>query len=162
MAHQWLQFSVRSLLVAMLLCAVGLRFWPSRDVDPPDSQWSELFDDNSPPLTNIPQVTVLSIDRSAARVNVKNVGDTTLQYYSRGPEHVQFFEERYTSGKWTQAAWDWCGTGMESFEIAPHNSAQLAVCFSSDEQLRERVLTYFLEKDTDRSGLVVLATKPDK
>jgi hypothetical protein len=92
-------------------------------------------------------------------VKVKNVGTTTLQYYAAGSEHVQLFQEVDAAGRWTKAAWDWCGTGKEVFEIAPNNSAELVVSFS-DDQKRERMLAHFSEKDTKRSGLVVLATEP--
>ena len=161
MTSRWLQFSIGSLLAAMLLCALAVRFWPSHEADAPDSKWREMFFDEDAPLTNIPEITVASTDGFATRVTVKNVGRTTLQYNSAGPEHVQLFQEIHVGGKWIQSNWDWCGTGKELFEIAPNNVAELVVDFW-DDQRRERMLANFSEKDTDCSGLVVLVTEPDK
>lgn len=159
MSRRWSQFSIRSLLLAVLLCAVAVRFWPVEQADPPDAKWQEMFYDNAPPLTNIPAITLTASDGSITRVNVKNVGDTTLQYYSAGPEHISLFQEINLAGKWTKSNWDWCGTGKELFEIAPHDSADLVVSFW-DNQQRERMLANFSEKGTNRAGLVVLATEP--
>jgi len=159
MSRRWFQFSIRSLLVVILLCAVAVRFWPSRQSEPPDSKWRELFLENATPLTNIPKTSLTSSVGSVARVTVKNVGNTTLQYYAAGSEHVQLFQEIKVRGKWTQSKWDWCGTGKELFEIAPNSSAELVVDFW-DHQERERMLANFSEKDTKCSGFVILATEP--
>jgi len=158
MSPRWLQFSIRSLFVAMLLCAVAVRLWPWRQEGGPDPTWREMLFEAADALRNIPEITWTSTDGSVIRVTAKNVGNTTLQYSAAGPQHVQLFQEIHVSGKWTQSNWDWCGTGKELFEIPPNNAAELEVSFW-DDQTRERMLANFSEKGTNRSGLVVLATE---
>ena len=159
MSPRWLQFSIRSLLVAMLLCAVALRFWPWPDVNAPDGKWREMFFEDADPLTNVPEITVISTVGLRTCVTVKNVGNTTLQYEAAGSEHIQLFQEIDVDGKWTQSNWDWCGTGKESFDIVPDSSVELVIDYWDDQE-RERMLANFAEKGTNRSGLVVLATEP--
>ncbi len=129
-------------------------------VDAPDPNWREMFEE-AEQLANVPAIAVTSTDGKRVLVTVKNVGTTTLQYYSAGPEHVQLFQEIEVAGRWTQSNWDWCGTGKERFEIAPSESAELVVSFWKNEK-RQRMLANFSEKGTNRSGLVVLACEPDK
>lgn len=143
----------------MLLCAVAIRLLPSRELEAPDSQWREMFFEDADPLVNIPKITLKSRLDNVTRVTVKNVGSTTLQYSAAGAEHVQLFQEINVDGKWTQSNWDWCGTGKKQFEVAPHGTADLLVDFWDGEK-RERMLARFSEKDTKRSGLIVLATEP--
>jgi len=120
-----------------------------------------MFFEDAKALSNVPEISVKSSDGKSIRVIAKNVGTTTLQYYSAGAENIQLFQEIKTAGRWTQSSWDWCGTGKEHFKIAPNESAELVVDFwDADEQ--ERMLANFSEKDTNRSGLVILATEPDK
>ncbi|MEZ6147449.1 MAG: hypothetical protein R3B91_18910 [Planctomycetaceae bacterium] len=129
--------------------------------DAPDPKWREMFFEDAEQLSNVPEIAVISTDGKHVRVTAKNVGTTTLQYYSAGAEHVQLFQEIKDAGRWAQSNWDWCGTGKEMFEIAPNESVQLVVDFWDDEE-RERMLANFSEKDTNRSGLVVLAREPEK
>ncbi len=129
--------------------------------DTPDPKWREMFFEDTKVLSNVPEISVMSNDGKSIRVVAKNVGTTTLQYYSAGAENIQLFQEIKMAGRWTQSNWDWCGTGKQQFEIAPNASAELVVDFCNDEE-QERMLANFSEKDTNRSGLVVLATEPDK
>ncbi len=130
-------------------------------LDTPDPRWREIFLENVIALSNVPEISVKSTDGKLIRVTAKNVGTTTLQYCSQGAENVQLFQEIKDAGRWTKSNWDWCGTGKELFEIAPNESAELMVDFW-DNGKPERMLTNFSEKDTNRSGLVVLAIEPDK
>lgn len=129
----------------------------------PDLKWRELqfSDAEVEELVNVPQISVKSTDGEVNRVTVKNVGTTTLRYFSEGAEHVQLFQEIKTDGQWTKSNWDRCGTGKEWFEIAPNTSAELVVHFWDDKN-QERMLAKFSEKDTNPSGLVVLASESDK
>ncbi len=129
-------------------------------LDAPDPNWREMLFEDTEHLTNFPEVAVTSTDGNIVRVTAKNVGTTTLQYYSTGPDHVQMFQETKVAGKWTQSKWDWCGTGKEWFEIAPNESVELVISFW-DEEKQERLLANFSEKDSNRSGLVVLASEPE-
>ncbi len=130
-------------------------------MDAPDPKWRDMFFKDAELLSNVPEITVTSTDGKLVRVIAKNVGTTTLQYYSAGAEHIQLLQEIQVAGRWTQSSWDWCGTGKELFEIAPTESVELVVDFWDDEK-RERMLANFSEKDSCRSGLVILATEPDK
>ena len=162
MSYRWLQFSIRSLLGAVLLCALALRFWPWQNadaLDAPDLKWREMLFEEAEPLANVPEITMISTVAHNTRVNVKNVGNTTLRYVAAGSEHVQLFQEIDVMGRWTQSNWDWCGTGKEVFDIAPNSSAELMIDYW-DDQKRERMLARFAEKGTKRSGLIVLAAEP--
>jgi hypothetical protein len=130
-------------------------------LDTPDPSWREMLFEDEVALANVPEISVDSTDGRLVRVTAKNVGTTTLQYYSAGPDHIQLFQEIKEAGRWTQSDWDWCGTGKELFEIAPNGSAELIVNFW-DEKKQERMLARFSEKDTNRAGLVVLTFEPDK
>ena len=134
---------------------------PAEAVDGPDPEWREMFFEDSERLANVPEITIVSTDGNVVRVTAKNAGTTTLQYYSAGAEHVQLFQEIKEIDKWTQSNWDWCGTGKEVFDIAPNESVELEIDFW-DEDKQERMLANFSEKDTNRSGLVVLAIEPEK
>ena len=124
----------------------------------PDPKWRELIFDDAESLENIPSIKLVSLDDESVKVAVTNEGETTLQYYSAGIDHVQTFQETFKDGKWTLGNWDWCGTGKEIFEISPGESTELIFQFWGEH--RERMLANFSEKGTDRTGLVVLATEP--
>ena len=139
--------------------------------------WNELLFDDATPLSNFPEITLTSEtkdpkegdsssrsaihDNNGFRVVAKNTGLTTLDYYSGGKHKIQLFQEIYDGKKWKSSNWDWCGTGKSSFQIAPNESVELEVEFWDDSK-RERVLAVFSEVGTNRAGLVVLATEPEK
>ena len=130
-------------------------------MDAPDPSWREMTFKDRVVLANVPKISIGSTDGRLIHVSAKNVGKTTLQYYSAGPDHIQIFREIKKAGRWTQSDWDWCGTGKELFEIAPNGSAEFIVNFW-DPKKQERILACFSEKDTNRAGLVVLTSDPDE
>jgi hypothetical protein len=130
-------------------------------LDTPDAKWRERFFKDSTAFSNIPEISGKSTEGILIRVTAKNVGTTTLEYSSQGVEHVQLFQETKVAGRWTKASWDWCGTGKAVFEIAPNASVDLVVSFWNVKK-QERMLAKFSEKDTGRSGLVVLAVESER
>jgi len=129
-------------------------------VDPnaPDPAWRNLLFDDSIPLANVPEIAVKSTQGNTVWVTAKNTGSTTLQYWSAGKSNIQLFQETHDGTKWSNGGWDWCGTGKELFEIAPDKSVDLILNFWQEDR-PVRMLAVFTEKNTDRSGLVVLASQ---
>ena len=154
----WLRFSIRSLLVVTFICAFAVVIWPRPNPNAPDPAWRDLLFENSMPLANVPEIEVKSTQGGSIWVTAKNTGSTTLQYYSAGKSHIQLFQETHDGTKWTNGGWDWCGTGKELFEIAPDESVDLKLNFWLNDQ-PVRMLAVFSEKNTERSGFVVLASQ---
>ncbi len=122
--------------------------------------WKERFSHGAEPLQNQPSITSTSYGDTETRVIVKNIGSTTLQYFSAGPENIQLFQEIFVADGWQMAGWDWCGTGKEMYEIPPSSSVELVVNFWDGDN-RERMQASFSEKGTNRSGFIVLAIEPE-
>jgi hypothetical protein len=145
------------LLVAAVAC---LRFEVFASASaPPSPNWRGdglLFTDTIP-LENVPVVVSSVTAVEGMTVTLANVGTTTLTYSSAGPSNIQLFQEYEEMGKWTPEKWDWCGTGKSDFDLAAGEQVDLAVDFW--DARRERMLACFTEKDTNRSGLVVLASE---
>ena len=133
---------------------------PAGAADEPVLKWSEELFEGSEPLSNVPAITVVSNDGNVVRVTAKNIGTTTLQYCSTATGYIQLFQEIKENGEWTPYKWDWCGTGKEDFDFDPNESVELVVKFWEADKL-ERMLANFSEKDTNRRGLVVLASESD-
>jgi hypothetical protein len=144
--------------VALIVAALCLRFdvFASPD-DPPCPEWRGEFLAKNAPLENVPVVVKAEIKGEGLTVTVKNEGSTTLEYSSAGRSGIQLFQEFEETGGWIPAGWDWCGTGKETQQLAPGEQVGLAVGFSDPR--RERMLACFDEKDTGRSGMVVLAAE---
>lgn len=168
MLNRQLQLSIQALLSATLISAIAITYWMSRHnaVDP---RWREEVFYDCESLENEPSVVVEAIDRisvddisrTRAKITVSNTGNTTLCYSGYGSKHLRTFQELYCNGKWTMHDWEWCGTGASEFQILPNDSVSFEIWFRDDER-RERVLGCFVEKGTNRSGLVILATEPTK
>ena len=127
--------------------------------DPPSPTWREMGLVDGLPLQNIPVVVKTSQKHKELAVTVANNGTTILEYYSAGQTHIRMLQEVHENGEWKLSNWDWCGTGKSTYEIAPGKQVELYVDFWDPEK-RERILGVFSEKDTNRSGLVVLASEP--
>lgn len=153
-----LRFSIRSLFAITFVCALTVFLWPKPDPNAPDPKWRELLFKNSAPLLNAPEITVDSVQDDWVRVAARNTGSTTLQYRSAGKSLVQLFQETHDGKQWTTGTWDWCGTGKQRFEIAPDETVELELHFWSEDK-PVRMLAAFSEKNTDRRGLVVLASQ---
>ena len=110
-------------------------------------------------LKNIPKIVESKRTGDEVLLVVSNEGDAPLLYYGAGTNHIQLFQDTADGDSWEAARWDWCGTGKEVHTIEPGKSVHLTVRFW-DKVKRERMLGRFTEKDTKRSGLVVLATEP--
>jgi hypothetical protein len=109
-------------------------------------------------LQNTPVVASLESDgRGNVIATVANEGSTTLTYYSAGRSGITLFQEFETRGAWIPGGSDWCGTGKSTFELGPGDRVRLDVDFR--DLRRERMLAWFTEKGTARSGMVVLATE---
>ena len=133
--------------------------------DRPDPNWRAESFEGFESLRSAPQVSVLAVREESASVLVRNDGKATLIYYAAGPDHPQLYQECEERGAWRASKWDWCGTGKESFELAPGASVEMEVRFW-DRAKRERMLTHFMEKPEEvaetrvlRGGLVVLAAE---
>ena len=131
---------------------------PAGVADQPVLRWSEELFEGSEPLSNVPVITHVSTVGNVVRVTAKNTGTTTLQYFSTGTGYIQLFQEIKENGEWTPYKWDWCGTGKEDFDIDSNESVELVVKFW-DADKQERMLANFSEKETNRCGLVVLASE---
>lgn len=125
---------------------------------PPDPAWRREKFEGTLPLTNRPQIVSRKPVNDEVHVTVKNRGETTLEYFSAGPERIQLFQEVFRRGLWRKSRWDWCGTGKKTYTILPGKSIKLVVVFFDDER-GERMLGNFREAGTNRSGLIVLATE---
>lgn len=147
-------------LVLTILAVGACDGWPQDTLPvPPDREWYDDTWDDALPLLNAPSVAASFRRGSELFVKVTNGGDTVLTYYGASRHHAQWFQETQQHGIWRKGLWDWCGTGKSDFELLPGESVDLVVRFA-DRGLRERVLTRFTEKGTDRAALVVLATEP--
>jgi hypothetical protein len=128
---------------------------------PPARGWRDgdpgIFEKDEP-LQNIPVVVSTKDIDGLLTVTVANRGSTPLAYRGVGRFGIQLFWEFEEHGEWTAKNWDWCGMGKSSYELAPGEEVGLRVAF--DEPRRERLLGCFTEAETDRSGLIVLATEP--
>jgi hypothetical protein len=115
-----------------------------------------LFADNMP-LQNVAVVVSTARHSNGMTVTLANEGTTTLTYYAADRSGIQLFQEFEEMGVWTAANWDWCGTGKEDYELAPGKQFELAIDFWDTR--RERMVACFTEKDTNRSGMIVLAAE---
>jgi hypothetical protein len=158
MLNRSLQFSVLLLLAVTLIGTISIRNWRLRhnQIDP---RWRDEVFYDCEELENKPSVTVDALYRTGAKVTLSNTGHTTLYYSGYGLNHIRTFQEFYIEGEWKKHDWEWCGTGASEFEILPNASVTFEIWFREDER-RERILGGFGEKETNRSGLVVLATEP--
>ena len=151
------QFSIRVLFGLVLACSLVLMFWPTRPVQVPAPLWREILFEGSETLKNIPRVT--SCDGNfELNVTIKNVGSTTLLYRQYNGEQLQLFRENHDGTEWIVDGYD-DETGMITLELKPSQSVQAGADFWHKNE-RERVLTMFSEKNTDRRGLVVLGQEP--
>lgn len=112
-------------------------------------------------LKNTPRIVETKRTVDEVWLTAFNDGDTTLQYFSVGVSHIQEYQDTEVGDSWKAGSWDWCGTGKAIQTIEPGKSAQLQVRFW-DKGKRERLLGRFAEKDTKRTGFVVLAVEPAK
>lgn len=126
--------------------------------EPPS--WRQAFS-KSEELLNKPRITVKSARGSEVHLTAKNSGSTTLEYVSGVAGHIQMFQDIRDGNRWAQASWNFCGTGMQVYEIEPGESVDLVVCFR-DDQHQERMLANFTEKGCNRAGMVVLATESEQ
>jgi hypothetical protein len=81
-------------------------------------------------------------------VTLANRGSTTLGYYAYGPSDIQLFQEFDDHAKWNPEAWDWCGSGLSEYKLAPGQEVQLYVAFR--DRRRERMQGSFTESETNR------------
>jgi len=124
----------------------------------PDPAWRRELFKGTLPLKNRPQIVSRKKVKNEVHVTVKNAGETTLEYYSAGPEGIQLYQEVFRGGLWRKSHWDWCGTGKKKYAFLPGKTVNLKVGFSDDER-GERMLGEFREAGTNRCGLIVLATE---
>lgn len=132
---------------------------------PPDPAWRREYFEGILPLKNRPQIVSKKQVQEEIHVIVKNSGKTTLEYYATGaediaqPEGIVLYTEVFRRGLWRKSGRDWCCLGRTKFSILPGQSMKLEVDFVDDDR-GERVLANFREAETNRSGLIVLATEP--
>jgi len=150
-SRTWITLAV--ILFAGFTSCSRLEIFASAD-EPPSPEWRRR---NS--LENQPVVVGNIRERGELGVTMGNQGTTTLMYSAAatGRRRVACFSEREENGAWRRNGWEWCGTGREVFELAP--GKQVDLYFEFDNPGRERVLTMFMEKGTELSGLVVLASE---
>ena len=153
------QFSVRTLLFVITCFAIAACFLPRQSVVPPDPEWRKHFGSKKP-LENIPTVKVNKNQSKITRVHITNLGTTTLQYVSSVPGGISQYIEVEINNEWRAADGPWCPMGQKWYEIRPNETVELGVKFMHDNY-RERLLGSFHEKNTDRSGMVVIATEPE-
>lgn len=154
------RFGVALILGALGLAALCMRYEIfAAASDPPSPGWrsdGHVFADDDP-LENVPVIVSTRTHADGVTVVVANRGATTLTYSAGGRSFIDLFQEFEEGGTWAPATWDWCGTGKETYELAPGDEASLEVNFW--DARRERMLGCFSEKDTSRCGLVVLASE---
>lgn len=160
-----IRFSLIAFLTLILFASCNATA-PAADADivtaKTSTLWGAQFGAQEPELQNLPLVHAGQTPDAdgLTEVTVRNIGETTLLYYGYGPDGPQHFMEVRGADGWETNGWDWCGTGMERFSIAPGGTAVFRVHFNPRSAGDEsRVLTGFQEKDTDRRSYVVLATR---
>ncbi len=121
--------------------------------------WKDLPD--SVPLENNPQIVATVQSGDELTVTVRNSGKTTLTYTGYSPTEIQLYDELFEDGVWKQMGCQWCGTGMQNYQLRPGESVDLQVKFWSRDY-HDRMLAYFREQGTERAGLVVLATESEE
>ena len=176
------------LLLVTCVCA-GVTAVLSREPmpDPPSSYWRDnsQYLKGSEPLVNVPTISLvkkLSKDflknNDPCKVAVTNNGETTLIFWRlQGPgttgtdtdpicQYIQQFYVDINGNKWHSKSSTLLdqvlndnGNKFGEVEIAPNETVEMTVWFNRPHK-RLRVLTLFSEKDSQRKGLVVLATMP--
>ena len=159
------------LVVAVLAYCYG---GPSREVfSPPtkgvvledfqySSAWKAVYEDQSAELQNLPVVLAVewNVDSAFLEATVKNPGIRALQFSGYRSDIPQQFQEVWVEDKWETGDSDWCGTGMEQYELSPGEERVFRVnVFKSTP--RQRILALFREEESGERSFVVLATQGD-
>ena len=150
-------FTIRALLALTLVAAIAIFLWPKRDPNAPDPKWRENLVDNSEPLLNVPDVSIISHKDDLVFVAATNTGRTTLEYRGSSQSCISTFQEVRSDSGWQKDQWSAEGHCDGFYEIGPGESVRLEIEFWDDYKA-VRMLGKFSEKGTNRSGLVVLAT----
>ena len=157
-----MNYRLRLLALAALL---GVASCQSSATGPAVAQvstlWRAQFQDPWTEIENLPQVFVGEQPSADGRleIEVRNVGETTLCYWGYGPDMPQRFDETAGAAGWEASGWDWCGTGLECYEIAPGERVVFRLHLAAPEVgSAVRVLTGFTELGSERRSYVVLAT----
>ena len=151
------QLSIRDIFIIMTCFAIGFLFIPRKDHAPPSPEWMDFMPVNHRPLKNTP-VVLTNATLNKIRAKITNTGETTLQYISESPTTISRYVESELDGKWHVSNWSWCPHGQQRFDIRPNETVAITVNFINEDH-RERVLALFFEKNTDRCGMVVVATE---
>ena len=67
-------------------------------------------------LTSLPTISV-EVNTEKVLVTIDNQTDTDLTYSGYGKTSPQLFIKRKENDEWVPSGWDWCGTGMERYNL---------------------------------------------
>lgn len=151
--------------LAVLLCACSrvqseVDTSVTRDVPQTSSLWDHFFSGAALPEVELPVITGVSSlgDDEFVEVSLMNPGTDSLDYFGYSKTVGQSFLEERSGSKWECGNWDWCGTGMEQYSIAPGDSVTLKVRLPDSEH-PVRSLTPFRNRVTGEFAMVVLAER---
>ncbi len=124
----------------------------------PSNAWDERQSSEDPPLINIPWISKPAVHKQTHRLAVKvaNLGDTTLSYPGYSSYTPQAFQEIFDGETWQAGNWDWCGTGLSTYQLEPGQSVWMLIHQPGGES-STRVSTWFSESNSERRSAIVLA-----
>ena len=119
-------------------------------------EWRKNLDEElrRPGLGEI-QIEPVRDDGEMIIVRVINRTNEKIKYRGYSKDSVQLFYEELKDGKWLDTNWMWCGTGMDTYTLAPGEKAEFQIL-----RLRAkgnlRAYTLFDSLDDKRCSLVLL------
>ena len=119
------------------------------------AEWRRIFEvEKLPELQNIPIVT-WTLEGSEIVVKIANQLNEELLYGGYDSARPQLFFEELRDGHWVDTTWHFCGTGMETYKLAPKGEKYFRIA-KSDIKPPMRVYTSFFTPDLMRRSLVLI------
>lgn len=112
-------------------------------------------------LLVLPQVRVLPAQEEGGtpEVLVANVGECPLRFRGYEPLYPQHFQEIWRGHSWGRGDYQWCGSGMKTFELAPGKSVVFHLR-TYESKTPYRIVTSFRDPVGERESFIVLAEMP--
>jgi len=134
------------LAVLLLLCGSGLTAGTFA--------WRERLQRR--PYLPLEIAPVVDFSNLESGIVVRNRGADALRYGGYTADSPQKYFEAFRDGRWIDDGWDWCGTGMEEYEIPAGASVVFHLKLSpSREDIR--IYTLIRSSDERRESLVLIA-----
>jgi len=108
------------------------------------------------PYPSLEIAPIVDYSNLESGIVVRNRGTDALRYGGYAADSPQKYVEAFRDGRWIDDGWDWCGTGMEEYEI-PAGASVVFYLKRSPSSEDIRIYTLIRSSDGKRESLVLIA-----